>query len=340
MKTPKQMIEGVKESFAAFKENKKLYNIVRLSVSAAITVLVIILTVVALRDLDFSTIAHVEYNWGLFVFALPVFLAGPFFKSASMAFGYAKGDMKYFDALKVTVIGNGLNLVLPFKLGEGVRLSLYPHGMTVAKRARYFGMMLACEAVMLLIFMILSGVLHISQNNHITEEQRYFDFWLPAFFILLGVLAAAITVALIFKSTRELLTSLVTTEKGINSLIFSVLSWTSTFIAIILVLLSFSNISFFTAFKIASSVIVFINLAILIPSTPGQLGIFELSVMLSFLAFGQPLTAEQGIVAGLILHLVYYICLLPFTAVLWLIHKAKQRRLEKAESAAIVSKED
>jgi len=30
------MIEGVKESFAAFKENKKLYNIVRLSVSAAI----------------------------------------------------------------------------------------------------------------------------------------------------------------------------------------------------------------------------------------------------------------------------------------------------------------
>lgn len=326
MKTPKKMIEGVKESFAAFKENKKLYNIVRFSVSAAITVLVIILTAVALRDMDFSTIAHIENDWKMFLFALPVFLAGPFFKSASMAFGYAKDDMKYFDAVKVTVIGNGLNLVLPFKLGEGVRLSMYPHGMTVAKRARYFGSMLICEAVMLLIFMLLSGVFQISENNYITDEQRYFDFWLPAFFILLAGVILVAAVLLIIKRSRELIKDLVTTEKGINSLIFNVLSWCSTYAAIVLVLLSFSNITFFTALKIAASVIVFINLAILIPSTPGQLGIFELSVMLSFLAAG--LTPEQGVVAGLLLHLVYYICLLPATGVVYFIHRIKARRLE------------
>ncbi len=331
MKNPKQMIEGVKASFSAFKENKKLYNIVRLSASAAITVLVIILTVVALKDMDFSTIAHIENDWRLFFVALPVFLAGPFFKSASMAFGYAKGDMSYFDAIRVTIIGNGLNLVLPFKLGEGVRLSMYPHGMTVAKRAKYFGLMLVCEAIMLLIFMLLSGIFQISQNNYITDEQRYFDFWLPAFFILLAAVLAVSAVAFIFKPSRALIKDLVTTEKGINSLIFNVLSWCSTFVAIILVLLSFSNISLFVAIKIAASVIVFINLAVLIPSTPGQLGIFELAVMLSFLASG--LTPEQGVVAGLLLHLVYYICLLPATGVVYFIHRIKVRRAESRELA-------
>ncbi len=327
----KNIFSSVSESYKAFKENKKVYNLTRLIISIVLTVVVLILSYLTIKDMNFSLIKHITIDWKYFLIAIPVFAINPVFKSLCASMGYAKGEVSFKDALNVTVIGNGLNLVLPFKLGEGIRLSFYPEGMPLKKRFRFFGTGVIFDGVMLFSFLFLCGILQFSQNNYITDTLTFLDFWVPAIIALLLVLMLAVLVLLIFKKSRSVVKTMLSSSGWYISLITSALCWLSTFASIILVLMAFSNLDFVTCFKLAVSVICFINLAILIPSTPGQLGIFELAVVLAFLAEG--LTKEQGLQAGLLVHLLYYVVLIPFSYILYLISGKKKLKAAKDAEA-------
>lgn len=314
------MVEKIKASYEnarmTLREKRKLRIILKIILAVVSCVVIGILIAYSMKDMDFSTISHITLRWPLVFISLVIFASSAFFKAASFSKGFARGRITFAQASRFTIIGNALGLIMPFKLGEGIRISLYPRDIGVTERGRYFGLALLLDSVILIVFVGIASVISIGNEFYIQDSIKYSSFLLTAFIVLLIVCVVAVLAAIIFKSSRELLLGLFKTGNIKFSMLFSSLTWFTNYVSIVVALCAFSNITVLDGMKIAVPVIIFTNLAMLIPATPGSIGIFEYMVVLAFRA--NSLTPENGVIAGIILHLIQYLSLLPIAGIIYL----------------------
>ena len=343
MKNGKKPTEAVTDAVNAIKSNKKLSLIILISGAALLTLAVVILTFVVLGGMDFSTVAHIKFTFWPMLVSAALFALTPLFKAMSASSGYAPGDFPAKNSLSSFYVGKALDLVLPFKIGAFTDFRLYPEENGVLGKFCLFLISLFLDCVCLLVFLLIGGIAGISANNYVSGDAVFSDYWLPLFIAVFIVTALVFVVALILKPSRELLKKLVTTDRWIMTLVFSAVAWGLKFVAFYFAFAAFSNVGFLGAPAPAALATALCSLASAVPSTPAQIGLFELASVFTFVASG--LTPEQGLLAGLAAHAALFVGVLAAAFVVWALfarrilkkkndEKAAEKAAKEAEKAA------
>lgn len=273
-----------------------------------VTAIILYFCILALRNVDFKSIQHLNINYFYMFSAVLAFVGSNYAKAAMYTHGIARG-MRFFDAVRFNSVGNAVNMVLPLKAGEGFKLTLFPKEYSVTDRGKLFGLSSALDAVSIIVFAILATIIFPFKNNSPIIYNLNMKGLVIASSIVIGLLAAAgIGIAFCFKSTRKQLLALF--EGDIFwALFYNMVSWTLLYISKVFGLMSLDYFTFLPAVEVALLVTVTTNIAIIIPSSPGALGLFEYAVFLALIQAGYD--DAHSLTAGLLLHLTQYIGLLP-----------------------------
>ena len=170
MKNGKKAGEAVVDTVNAVKNNKKSYAVCLICAAALPAVAVIILTIVVLLRMDFSTVTHIGHAFWPTLVAIVLAAAVPFFKALSVSNGYGSGDFPLKDSVSAEYIGKALDTVLPFKLGLPVGLRLYPEEHGFFGKICLLAAALLRDGIFFLCFLLFGGVFQMAANNYVSED--------------------------------------------------------------------------------------------------------------------------------------------------------------------------
>ncbi|MFH1687037.1 MAG: lysylphosphatidylglycerol synthase transmembrane domain-containing protein [bacterium] len=242
------------------------------------------------------------------------------------------GEVAFPKLLAATCVGFMANNVLPLRLGEFVRAySLSAQDKRITKSASlatiFVERMVFDLVVLLLIFgaVLFVSDISISGNGGVAEQLRRG--------VVLAIVVALIGIAIMIVLARrpEQVGSLITRylffvpESGKNAIERVILKFqrgleflndfravwlVSVQTVLIWLLMGISNIFVFWAFDLdvpvdaSFVVLVVVSIAILVPSSPGYLGIYHLAVVWSLQAYG--VNQEEALSCALVLHAAQY----------------------------------
>ncbi len=308
-------------------DSKEFKKQVKIFISIIVSIIAIYCCMVALDGLHPSDIFMSPHiNWILIGLSVLLFA----FSSIVRAFVYPYAidkSMTLMEAWQVVTIGNASNMVLPFHAGEGVRLAVFPKRYSTSKRAK---------------LILLPGLADIGVILLISIAAVYIaDFKNPSYVLtlkiagygFLALCALVLIVLLIIPKTRGNVLSYFNIDT-LHMIKWVALSWIVILFSIWVGFLSFG----YTPFR--SVILTFgafagMNIAGLIPSSPGNIGIFEWSVVAGLSGLG--ISVIPAKTAGLLLHLIQYAALLPIGAIMYMRfiiqrHKQSGYRGQQAEA--------
>jgi uncharacterized protein (TIRG00374 family) len=282
---------------------------------------VLVVLVLVLRDIHlpavWHTIAGLDLRYLFLVFGFEFLI--PFSRAARWrAIIAAHQPVRFKKILSVYTIGVFTNFLLPLLAGVAIRLWLLSRRVKVPKTFAFSTMLLEVlfDAVSLVVFMyavslifrfpesfvriesiVFGGVVFFFSLLYLSLLHRKWFFGMP------GKLEKWLSPKLhsnlsrLFSSFRDGLTSLKRAKYLVSILFFSLISWT----AQAGVIYSLNYAFGFSLPPYAAVIIMIVNtVAIMIPLTPGNLGIFQLATMFSLGLFG--VSKEQALTFGIALH--------------------------------------
>lgn len=353
MKNGKKPTEAISDAVNAVKNNKKVYTVCLVSAAALPAAALIVLAVVGLSRMDFSTVSHISRAFWPTIVAVALAAAVPLFKALSVSKGYGSGDFPLKDSVSAEYIGKALDTVLPFKLGLPVTLRLYPEEHGFFGKICMLAASLLRDGFFFLCFLLFGGVFQMAANNYVSGDAVFSDYWLPVFVFSFALVAVLFVFLITVRRGREILKKFITTDRWITTLVFGATAWLLKFSVFVFSFAAFSNVGFLGSLVPAATATAVCSLFAVIPSTPAQLGLFELGVVFSFVASG--FTPEQGLLAGLWSHGAVIVGVLIAAFFEWLLvgkklldaknkeiadkkaAKAAEKETEKAEAAAAES---
>lgn len=272
-----------------------------------ITIAALYFCMLALNGLNPADLLSAQINWWLAGISALIFASATFIRALVYPYGIDKG-MTIMEAWQIVVIGNAANMVLPFRAGEGVRLAVFPHRYSAASRARLALIPGFADIGFILLLSIVAVYIA--------------DFKVPAYVLLLkvasyGFLAGCALILIVLLALPKTRASVLGyfNRDTLRMIKWVALSWLTMLFSIWVGFLSFgygplrSVILTFGAFA-------GMNIACLIPSSPGNLGIFEWSVIAGLSGLG--ISSIPAKMAGLVLHVIQYAALLPLGIALYI----------------------
>jgi glycosyltransferase 2 family protein len=260
----------------------------------------------ALNGLNPSTILNADINWWIAGISAIIFAFSTFIRALVYPYGIDK-SMTVMEAWQIVAIGNATNMILPFHAGEGVRLAVFPKRYSAANRAR---------------LAVIPGIADICFMLLISIAAVYIaDFKAPSYVLVLkiasyGFLACCALMFIILLSINKTRAAVMSyfNRETLQMIKWVALSWLCMILSIWAGFISFGYA------PLRSIVLTFgamagMNIAGLIPSSPGNLGIFEWSVTVGLAGLG--ISEIPAKMAGLMLHLIQYAALLPLGIVLY-----------------------
>lgn len=274
-----------------------------------ITVVILYFSFLALGKIDFRTIKSLSINWVFVGLAVAAFVGSNYAKGAMYSFGIAKG-MPLFDAVRFNSVGNAVNMVLPLKFGEGFKLSLFPKEYSVVARGKLFGLSMALDCVSIIFFAVLS-ILFSTFKKDVIGYNLDLKSLVILSSVIIGILGVGgVGIGMLFKNTRKQIIELAKDHVW-TALSFNLLSWGLLYLSKVFSLLALIGMFPPTqSIKLALLVTVTTNIAIIIPSTPGALGLFEFAVVIALMQSPNVNIAEAT-AAGIVIHVIQYIGLVP-----------------------------
>lgn len=241
------------------------------------------------------------------VLASAALLAGStFVRSLVYPCGLAR-EMPVPAAWKVVAVGNAANLLLPFHAGEGVRFALFPKGTRAAERLRLLLFPGMLDIAVILILSMAAVPLAGFRDPVLLRLLRLAAVGFP------GVCLLLLAVLLCIPAARgEVLRYL--DGAGLRAGLWVALSWALVLLSNWMGVLALGYRPEDAA-EIAAAVFAATGLAMLVPSSPGGIGVYEYAVVAGLGGLGVP--ADAAGLVGVTLHFVQYLALLPLGAALY-----------------------
>lgn len=272
-----------------------------------ITVAALFFGAKALEGLDPAKLLSAQINWWLIALSALIFTFSTIFRSLVYTLGIDP-NMNFLEAWRIVAIGNAANMILPFRSGEGLRLALFPKSYTIIERTELTIIPGITDMVVILLLCIVAVYTSDFKN------QYYVTIVKIAGFVFLGACALAISISICIPKLRLQITKILS-RKFFRMFVWVILSWTAVLISIWVGFLALGYSSVRSA-ELIPGAFIGMNLIMFVPSSPGGIGLFEYSVVMGLGGLGvAPLSAKT---AGLMLHVIQYITLLPLGAILYL----------------------
>lgn len=273
----------------------------KLIVGIAVTVVAFYFTVKTLYKIDWNAVSKLSFNIYFIIIGAVFYSLSLVLRSLMFSRGVAR-DMTFIEGVRVDFIGAAANMVLPLKLGEGVRLTSFPKRYSAPQRGKLLGLTFATDIVCIIIFSFFTVIFSSFANTYYKREIIKYTV------VLLIIMAAVFLLFLTIKKFRIHITTFIKDEAN-GTLLYGLISWFCIYLSIYFGVIAL-GVDFMPALKLSLLVLTATNLAFIIPSSPGAIGLFEYSVLLAFTQAG--FSNSQGFAAGLLLHIMQYAATLPF----------------------------
>lgn len=292
-------------------------KIFKFILSLVISVVFIYLFINKVDSLNIEMVRLNQINPLFIILSILFYLLSQWFRAMS----WSKGFDETLDSKKVfqaVCIGNGGNMILPFRLGEALRIGslqqLHPNKKVVGNT-----IFLISERLLDVFILCLIAVVTTIFISFEDDIQHRVDF--IKMLIVIGVLISPLFIILLKKTflgdkVKKLLMSLqlLKLKNWLYALMFLSLSWLMVYSSLIMGILSIGSHANILLGGLL--VLIFTNLGMLIPAAPGGIGVFQyVSVLgLTMAAF----TTEEASILAILLHLIQYVALIPIALTIFL----------------------
>lgn len=304
------------------KDYKKRFKVIG---GIIVTIMAFYFLMTAIRGLNPSDLFTEKVNWWLFSISALIFGFATLIRALVYPYGIDK-DMSIIDAWQIVAVGNAANMLLPFRAGEGVRLAVFPKRYSAAKRAKLALIPGLADIGIILLFSVAAVYIAGFKDPSYVRTLKIVGYSFLAFCALFLIILLAIP------KTRNEVISYFNVDT-LNMLKWVALSW---IVMLLSIWVGFVALGYGLLHSITLTLGAFagMNIACLIPSSPGNLGVFEWSVIVGLAGLG--ISSVPAKAAGLMLHIIQYIGILPLGLILYIryfIHKNKTKSLLFAHSA-------
>lgn len=285
--------------------NQKLYF--KIIMGIVVTVVTVAFAVKSLGTLNPAALLSLKINWWMAGLSAALFALSTFFRGLVYPCAIDK-NIGILNAWRIIAVGNAANMILPLRLGEGVRLAMFPRGYSAVERAK-LTLIPAVADFAVIFFLSLIAVFAAGFNN--PNVMRFFK-TVSLIFIIICMLAGVIFFSL-HETKKDTLSYFNQATLKMTCWVF--ISWILILVSIYFGLAAF-GFSFTRSIRLTLAAFAGMNLIMLIPSSPGGIGLFEYSVIVGLSGLGIPMDTAK--LAGILLHLIQFAALLPMGLILYL----------------------
>lgn len=290
------------------KKEEKVKTIFEFIIGAVVSAGIIYYTFVSLGKIDLSLLFTSRFNWFAAVLSAVVFD----FSTVTRGFVYTFGidpSISWLKSWRITACGNAANMVLPFKMGEGLRLTLFPKGYSAGRILRLTVFPSLFDMAAMFGLSAVSALLAGFKDAVIETILRWA--LVVVIVLLLMLLVAMLISERVYAAVRRRLN-----RDTLKMALWVLLSWVLLFLSVWLGFLSFGY-GFSKGTRYTLAAFASMNLITLVPVSPGGIGLFEYSVVLGLTGVGA--AASGAKTAGVLLHCIQYAALLPLGLVLYIL---------------------
>jgi len=285
----------------------KKKNTLKLIFGIIFSGIIIYFTAKSLGGLNPYILLSADINWALAVLSGLIFVFAVFIRALVYPFGIDK-SMKINQAFDIVAIGNAANMVLPLRLGEGLRAALFPRNFSPSKRT--WLLMVPAAADLLSILTISELALPLSGFNDPVLIKILHTASLIFLVIIVLLLILLFSVPR-FKLTAELFVH----GSVLKMILWTFSSWLVMLASIYVGLMAFGY-DVQSSFKMSFAIFASTNIVTFLPSSPGGIGLFEYGVVLGMKSLG--IQRFPGKEVGLLIHIIQYAVMLPLGATLYI----------------------
>lgn len=298
------------------RDNKKRLKIIG---GIIITAIAFYFFMTAVNGLDPSDFFNENVNWWGVGISSFLFGSATLVRALVYPYGIDKG-MSVMEAWQIVAIGNAANMILPLRAGEALRLAVFPKRYSAISRAKLAAIPGMTDVGVILLLSVIAVYIADFKDPFYVNILKIVSYAFVAFCAVLLIVLIAIP------KTRVQVFSYINI-KTLNMLKWIVLSW---IIMLFSIWVCFVSLGYGPLRSVTLTFGAFagMNIACLIPSSPGNLGIFEWSVIVGLSGLGIHTIPAKA--AGLMLHMIQYAGLLPLGIVLYvlfIIHRNRERSL-------------
>lgn len=272
----------------------------KLFIGLILTVVIVYYSIGALQGLDLGQIFHSHLNWGLVAISTAIYMYANYIRGLAYSRGIDR-EMDKMTAFQIVAIGHAINMVLPFHIGEGLRVAFFPSHYSTLRRTKLLIIPAFADFTAIMLLSILAVPFAGFKDRNL----------LDALWILTLLCIATYIVFMVLIFTFPKLRSYVREYLNfgtVKMMYWVILSWLLLFLSTWVGLVAFG---FQTLPSIRLSLAVFsaTNIINFIPASPGAIGLFEYGTILGLGGLGIDQTTALS--ASLLLHLIQYAALLP-----------------------------
>jgi uncharacterized membrane protein YbhN (UPF0104 family) len=279
----------------------------QLTLGFIITAIIVYFSIRALGRLHPGVVFHSDINWTLAAVSTVVFMYANYIRGLAFTRGIDP-NIDRWTAFQIMGIGHAANMVLPLHAGEGLRFAFFPGNYTTRRRTELLLVSAAADVVAIIMLSLLAVPFSGFKDLNLSKA-----LWILAFLcIATGILFAA--VIYFVPRLRNYAKSYMNLDT-LKMLFWVILSWVLLLLSTWIGLVAFG---FHIAESMRMSLAVFAttNIINFIPASPGAIGLFEYGTILGLGSLG--ISQPTALSAGLLLHLIQYIALLPMGTVLYI----------------------
>lgn len=280
---------------------------IKLLVGVLLTAVIVYFSFKVFKSLDMKVVLEMKVNWLLVILSATVYVYSNFIRGLA----YSRGidpEMDDMTAFEVIGIGHALNMILPLKAGEGLRLVFFPKSYSVARRTKLAVITILADAVVVIIIAAASVPF-----VGITNKTMLDVMWI-LLFSCIGLLVVMTAILIFIPRIRSYF------KDYLNKNLLIMFGWCA--LSWILMVAAFwlglaaCGFGIVKSIRMAFAVFVTTTIANLLPSSPGAIGLFEYGVVIGLVGFG--IDKNLSLSASLLLHLIQYVTLVPLGIILYI----------------------
>lgn len=293
---------------------KKSHTALKIAAGLVLTAVIVYFTFTSMGSFDIASLLQNRFNWWFAAASALCFDLSTLVRGLVYPYGI-EPEISVFAAWRITAVGNAANMVLPLRMGEGIRLALFPKGYSAVRRLRLTVIPAAFDLGAVLLFSV-AAIFFAGFKN--PGSLRMLS---TATLIFAVVCAAAVLLFFAFRSDNSQVRRLFGVRRRRDDLapvlrmaLWVLLAWVLMLLSVWFGLLAF-RFGPIHSLRLALAAFAAMNLIMLIPSSPGGIGLFESSVIFGLSGLG--VATDPAKAVGLLLHLIQYAGLLPLALLLY-----------------------
>lgn len=279
---------------------------IKIFVGILLTVVIVYYSAKSLGGLNPGILLKTHINWWIAGASAVIFAYANYIRGLA----YTRGIDRQIDAMtafRIIGIGHSANMVLPLHAGEGLRLAFFPESYSTPKRTKLILIPAVADFAAIIVLAMLAVPFAGFKNKQLLQGLQFVSL------IFIGVAALIVALGLGIPKLHRYMTGYLNVSM-LKMSFWVLLSWIVMLISIWLGLVAF-GFGYVESARMSLSVFAATNIINFVPASPGGLGLFEYGVVLGLGGLGIPESPAKA--AGILLHLIQYVALLPLGAVLF-----------------------